>query len=126
MTEDDIINSQAFKAINVLVDQKAEDLKGYMVSLQDKVDRMFRKHEYQPYVTTRIHAENPSHREDRDFALPAHVHEVKELQFYLDTILRLDNEISDLFRFKCRLTGDWDFTKGDMTEMIAVFGEKIS
>lgn len=125
MTEDDVIKSEAFRAINLLIDQKADELKGYMNSLQDKVERMFRKHEYQPYVTTRIHAENPSRREDRDVSLPAHVHEVKELQIYLDTILRLDKEISELFRFKCRLTGDWDFTKGDMSDMIHVFGKEI-
>lgn len=124
MTEDDVAKSPVFKAINLMIDQKAAELKGYMLGLQDRVERAFRKHEYPPTVRTRIHCENP--RNNGDYMdMPAHVHEIKELQYYLDTIQRLEKEVNDLQRFKCRLTGDWDFTKGDLSDMIAVFGETI-
>lgn len=65
------------------------------------------------------------HQETTAMEMAAHVHEIKELQYYLDTIQRLEKEVNDLQRFKCRLTGDWDFTKGDLSDMIAVFGETI-
>lgn len=124
MTEDDIVKSQAFKAINLQIDNQATELKGLMLGLQGKMSTLFREQKYPPHVRTRIHCENP--RNNGEYVeLPAHPHEVKEMQWYLDEIARLEKSIGDLQRLKCRLTGDWDFTKGDTTEMEAVFGEKI-
>ncbi|HEY9656878.1 MAG TPA: hypothetical protein V6C65_00335 [Allocoleopsis sp.] len=124
MTENDVINSQAFKVINYLIDQKADELKGYMIGFQDRVKIMFRDHEYAPMVRTRIYEEDPKNG-GRNFQLPAPCLEFKDLQHYLDTIQRLESEINGLQTFKCRLTGDWDFTKGDTSDMEAIFGEKI-
>lgn len=124
MTEQDVINSQAFKALNLLIDQKAAELRGYMNGFKMRVDSMYEKPEYAAFIRVRIYDEAPK-TQGVEVPLPVHTHQLKDLQNYLDTIVRLETEIGDLQRFKCRLTGDWDFTKGDTTEMEAVFGEKI-
>lgn len=124
MTEQDIVDSQAFKVINLMIDQKADELERYMLGLKDRTEILFREQKYPPAVRTRIHCENPRNN-GAYTALPAHPHEVKDLQHYLDTIAALEKEINELQKMKCRLTGDWDFTNGDTSDMEAVFGEKI-
>lgn len=124
MTEEDVFNSQAFKAINVLIDQKAAELNGYILGFRTRVNELYDKPEWQPYVRTRIHGEDPINC-GRETPLAAHPHQLNDLQFYLDTIKRLDKEINDLQRFKCSLSGDWDFCKGNLSDMKAVFGEVI-
>lgn len=124
MTEQDVINSQAFKVINLLIDQKAEELRAYMLSFQDRVNRAFEPQKYGAVVRTRIYCENP--RDNREYTeLPAQPHEFKDMSYSLGQIQSLEREINDLQKLKCRLTGDWDFCQGDFSDMIAVFGEKI-
>lgn len=125
MKIEDVINSQAFRAINLLIDQKAAELKSYMLGLQTRVSDMFTKPEYPAYVSVRTYEEHQHLKIPKEFPTPIHAHQVKDLQFYLDTIQRLDKEINELFRFKCALLGDWDYTKGNLSEMKAVFGEVI-
>lgn len=124
MKTEDVINSQAFKAINLLIDQKAAELKGYMDGFRVRVNELYDRPEYPAYVRTRIYEESPC-TQGRETPLPIHPHQMKDLQFYLDTVQRLDREINELQQFKCRLTGDWDFCKGTLTDMKAVFGETI-
>lgn len=124
MTEDDVVKSQAFRAINLQIDQMAIELRAMMEGLQSKMSTLFREHKYPPSVRTRIHCEAP--RTNGEYVpLPAQVEEIKDLQYYIDEIQRLNKSIGDLQRLKCRLTGDWDFTNGNLSDMIHVFGEKI-
>lgn len=124
MKIEDVIQSQAFRAINLLIDQKAAELKGYMDGFRVRVNDLYDKPEYPAYVRVRIYEEDPRNS-GRESPLPVHPHHIKDLRFYLDTIERLDREINDLQRFKCSLSGDWDFTKGNLSDMKAVFGELI-
>lgn len=124
MNIEDVIQSQAFQAINLLIDQKAAELKGYMDGFRMRVNDLYDKPEYPAYVRTRIYEESPK-SSGREIPLPVHPHQFKDLQFYLDTVQRLDREINELQQFKCRLTGDWDFCKGNLSDMKAVFGEVI-
>lgn len=124
MKIEDVIQSQAFKALNLLIDQKAAELKGYMDGFRMRVNEMYDRPEYPAHVRTRIYEESPK-TSGRETPLPVHPHQFKDLQFYLDTVQRLDREINELQRFKCSLTGDWDFCKGNLSDMKAVFGELI-
>lgn len=120
MGTDDIINGQAFKAINYLIDQKALDLKLSMLSLQDRVDIAFKPKQYPGRVKIRIHEE--TEKGDEYFDLPARLDEIDDLQSIINRIRQLSTEINSLQQYKCRLTGDWDYTKGNNTDAVAVFG----
>lgn len=124
MTEDDVVNSQAFKVINLQIDQKVAELRAYMLSFQDRVNCAFAPKKYGANIRTRIHCENP--KEGGTYTdLPAAPHEFKDMEYSFNKIKSLSEEIGELQRLKCSLTGDWDFCKGNLSDMIAVFGETI-
>ena len=125
MTEQDVVDSQAFKVINYMIDKKVGELNAWMLTFQDRVNITFNKDtNYGPYIRTRIHCEDPRNN-GRNHPLPAHAHQFKDFDYMLAEIKRLETDIGDLQRLKCELTGDWDFCHGDLSAMKAVFGEVI-
>lgn len=126
MTKEDIINSQAFKVINHMIDQKVLELKNAMLELKFRVELAFDagRNQYPTYVSSRIYEESPQ-TQGVDEILPANFQQLTSVQYHLTQIFKLKNEINELQQFKCRLTGDWDFCNGNLSDMKAVFGEII-
>lgn len=111
-----IINGEAFRAINFLIDQKAQELAGWMRSIKSRVSNP-----HQGYVRVRTYQE-VRNREKQEFNLPMHPAELRDIGTAINEVARLDREINDLQLFKLRLLNDYDFTHGDDTIQREVLG----
>ncbi len=135
-----IIDSQAFKAINLLIDQQAEGLRAVTFAFKMRVEGMFEPQPHgipEPHIETRVsdevectdiveHVWPPSLQRSHfrpHVKLAVDLLQLKQIQWYLDEADRLERSIEELQRYKLRLLNEYDFTKGDTTEQIAVFGE---
>ncbi|SRR6266446_3772302 len=119
MTEQEIINSEAFRAINLLIDKKAEELESWIENFKDRVDRAFMK---KGYVNTRVSSESKSRGRKE---LGAEIYAIKELFDIIEYIQKDEVVISELQRLKLRLLNDYDFTHGDDTEQRKVFQNEL-
>jgi glycosyltransferase involved in cell wall biosynthesis len=114
-----ICNSQVFKALNLLIDGKVEQLKWTMERIADPT-RFTTKYGGEASIANRVAEEEGGRTE---MPLPFQVQELKQIRRLIDDAERLDREVNDLQQFKLRLIGDWDFTRDDLREQIAVFGQ---
>ncbi len=118
-TAAEIVTSDAFRAINLLIDEKAKELLMWLDHCRVGVGRAFDA----PYKTAlgiRVSYEGSDRlREERD--LPCDLHALKLAVSSVETADKLMGEIGDLQRFKLRLLNDYDFTHGDASEQLAVF-----
>lgn len=113
--EDEIVGSEAFRAINLLIDEKAADLAVWMTSFKTKTDATFNSK-----GSVRVRTSREPGEPERD--LPAHPHALlSALDGHLDAIRRISDEINSLQRYKLRLLNDYDFTHGDDAAQKAVF-----
>lgn len=116
---DRIVNSEAFKALNLLIDQRAIELEGSLTWFRERVELALNG-KHQEGVSVRVSYE-PGGRVNK--TLPADPIMLKELGDLLAKIQHLANLIGDLQRFKLRLLNDYDFTSGNDAEQRAVFAD---
>ena len=122
LTDEEIVNSEAFKVLNFMIDEKATQLKGMLLSFKSRVDNIFRESQkFVPTIDTRISYEEGG-RAAGSVVLAAHTHELKDLKWYLDEVAKLEEGINSLQRMKLQLVNDYDFTHGDPTTQKAIFG----
>lgn len=115
-----VVESQAFRAINLLIDQKASELEGWIGSFKERVEQSYKAAPGVPDgISVRVSQEPDGRRLHKLSANPTMLRH--NLGGALDEIARLDREIGDLQRFKLRLLADYDFTHGDDSEQRAVF-----
>ena len=118
-----IVASPVFTAINLLLDQYAGKLLIVTTTLQSRFRHMtapgYPPDGIDPHVRTRVSYET---KDERRVRLPLDLTDVKQLRWHLDECERLDRAINELQRLKLRLLNDYDFTHGDTSEQIAVFG----
>lgn len=126
MTEKDIIDSQVFKALNLLIDQKTEELKYALTEFKDRVDRAYTPSKYGgTRVITRTSYERPRNS-NGDIDLAVNISDLfKSCDYYKNTITFLQQEISDISDLKLRLLNDYDFTHGNNSEQHIVFGTPL-
>jgi len=99
MTEQEIIESSAFKVLNHMIDEKAEYITRYLPFFKDEVNRLFEPEtKYKGYLRTRTHAEGAT-----EIDLPASLHDLKSLVERMGEVLKQAEEINDLQRQKLRL-----------------------
>lgn len=113
---DSIVAGEAFRALNLLIDQKAGELGGWINGIKSAVEHAFTM---PSGVSVRVSYEVDGRREFPLKAEPSLL--VRDLAMYLEEITKLDHEIGELQRFKLRLLNDYDFTHGDDTEQKSVF-----
>jgi len=119
-TDEEILNSQAFKVLNLQIDREVEEVIMWMRHLEGRVDRAFSgESAYPPSIDTRIHAED---RNRGAKPLPAAIHDLKELDYALQRILNGQERVRELQSLKLKLMNDHDFTKGDDSLQQLVFG----
>lgn len=111
-----IVDSDAFKALNVLIDQSAEELAQYLLGFQDRLTDCF-KHPSE--IPVRVSYENEGRVSKPLPADPAAL--LQTFEHMLERIRLLKDRVNDLQRFKLRLLNDYDFTHGDDSEQRAVF-----
>jgi hypothetical protein len=127
MTNEDIVNSQAFKVINQLIDTKAAELKRLGGLLKRRVAEVFSEDAVHCGIRVRCSYEVttaiPSQTETD---LGFDINDMRRLTEIPQEILRLKQEINELMSFKLRLLNDYDFTHGDPSEQIKMFGEAVT
>jgi hypothetical protein len=110
---EDIVNSGAFRAINVLLDQKAVELAQSMHGVRGRLDNIFSPVNFALSV-------NPE--PSKSMTLPADpLALMSDIKLMLERLTSIHHELIDLKRFKLRLLNDPDFTHGDDTEQKMVF-----
>jgi hypothetical protein len=116
-----ILQSESFRALNVFIDNQAKHLVWLHEVLKHRMERILQPSKYgaEPTISTRSAQEDENNDEipllfeSRDFDnIINHMKEIKETE----------SLIGQLVLYKIRLLNDWDFTKGDNSEQIAVFG----
>lgn len=117
MTHDEIVNNQAFKVINLLIDHHISEIRWRLGNLK----KMIEKPEWDEQIATRVSYE-PGGRAGGQIAFGAQLSQLRhavdlpaEIKFHID-------QIAELQRFKLRLLNDYDFTNGDLTTHRQVFG----
>lgn len=115
-----IVESEAFRAINLLIDQKAAALAQAISGFRARVDAVYSSEGKAGVaaVSVRVSCEPGGRTARRLAAEPVFL---KDLAGHLQEIERLDREVGDLQRFKLRLLNDYDFTSGDDSQQRAVF-----
>ena len=118
MTEQEIAQSSAFKAINVLIDEHVAEMRTLMNYVKEQTALAFQQ-QYTPTIDTRTYAEDGANRGAA--ALPAAPKMLEQIQGTLADIASLRAKVSELQRFKLRLLNEYDFTHGDDTTQKKVF-----
>ena len=117
MTEDDIVNSEAFKTINFLIDQKAGRMKNNINSIYFRIDNLRNDIDK---IETRI-----SYEQDHNVEVNTDLIELYEIANQINNIRKYENEIDELMKYKNQLIGDWDTVRDDFTIMKSVFNDTI-
>ncbi len=125
MTEKEIIDSQAFRLLNHMIDQKVDYVTKVIPWIKDEVNRLYDPDygSYKSYIIFRTYEEGNVNQEETTVDLPVSLHELARISDYIQEIIKVDKEIGELQRQKLRLLNDYDFTHGDDTEQKKIFGE---
>ena len=118
-----IVSSDVFRYINLRIDEKAAELKAVLDDLPALVTLIAgpRERPYTPELRTRTSYEKG--KEAVGFIrTPCSVSDLDRISFAIERCRQLEREIRELTRDKLRLLDDYDFTHGDNSEQIAVFG----
>lgn len=113
-----IISSDVFKFINMTIDRKVAELKCHETNVSFAASRIS-SYPRQIAVRTFEESENGS---ARNVELRYAWDQLEQIRNGLNEISKLELEIADLQRSKLRLLNDYDFTHGDNSEQVAVFG----
>lgn len=125
MTEQEIINSQAFKVLNHMIDQKVDYLIKMLPWIKDEVNRLYDPnggYKVKGYVSFRTYEEGQANKEETQVDLLVSLHELARISEYIQEVIKIEKEVGDLQRQKLRLLNDYDFTHGDDTEQKKIFG----
>lgn len=118
MTEEEIINSSAFKVLNHMIDEKADYILRCLPFIKDEVNRLFDPEiKFKGYLRTRTYEEGAT-----EIDLPASLHDLKRISDLINELTSAEQQIGDLQRQKLRLLNDYDFTHGDDSEQKKIFG----
>lgn len=124
MNTQEIIDSQAFRLLNHMIDQKVDYVTKMLPWIKDEMNRLYDPNygSYKGYITFRTYEEGQASGEETQIDLPVSLHQLKNISDYIQEIIQLEKEIGDLQRQKLRLLNDYDFTRGDDSEQKAIFG----
>lgn len=112
-----LIKSPQFQIINHQIDGLIADLK-WNIGVAKRNINSARVSAYASSITTRTYEEGAA-TADIGFDLL----QVERIIDCLAEARNLKNQIGDLQRLKLRLLNDYDFTKGDNSEQLKIFGE---
>lgn len=113
-----IVHSDVFRALNLLIDQKAAVLVTELTFLKRQCDYIFHPQTEKTVLDLRVSYEPEQNTE----TLNADISEIERLPDIVESIYRLEREINELQRFKLKLLNDYDFTHGDDSIQRIVFG----
>lgn len=114
-----ILESEAFRALNQLIDQHLASLKQWEHIIEDQMKRLLSapvKHT----ISIRTYEEIKGY--EKDATTRFQHRDLEQLSDCIASINRDREAIGELLRYKLRLLNDYDFTHGDNTEQLHVFG----
>jgi hypothetical protein len=118
MTNQEIIDSSAFKVLNHMIDTKVSFIESSLPYIKRETDYAFEgDYKYKSYLTTRVHDEGGD-----SVDLPVDLSKLKRIAEIIQDVIRTEEEINELQRQKLRLLNDYDFTHGDDSEQKKIFG----
>lgn len=118
MTNQEIINSPAFKLLNHMIDEKLRYIQTYMPYILVSVQRSFSESGYKTTVCTRTSQEGEVYVD-----LPAGLSALQMVAENIQDLIKVEEEIHELQRQKLRLLNDYDYTRGDDSEQKKIFGD---
>lgn len=119
---DEIVKSQVFVAINLLIDQCRDSLLNWQYAIRGRMIRLTTEpapHGAEPMLYTRVSREEGGRNGHLMLFSP---HDLKELTGFMERARQEEHMIHELMRFKLRLLNDVDFSSGLPFDQIAVFG----
>jgi hypothetical protein len=115
-----IVESQAFVALNVLIQRKVVHLKWLHEVIENMMQQLLKQDsKYPPSVNTLTSYENKNFGE---ILLKFFDKDMERLRDMIDEAVQEEKSISELVRYKLRLLNDYDFTHGENEEQLKVFG----
>jgi len=121
LTNEEIINSQAFKILNHMIDTEVENITNLLKSLKDDVEYLFNTTKVNDSIQTRTHEEGRN-----KVTLPvSSLHDLEEtLSYILENIDFSQRTIQNLQVQKLVLLNDWDYTRGDNKIQNKIFSQE--
>ncbi len=118
----DILSSEVFRTINLLIDRKFYSLMASQSSILDKMDRLLNQpNEYRPDIRTRTSAEDRRYGGEQPLLFDNY--ELKQLAEMIADSIKQEEAIRELQREKLKLLNDYDFTHSDPSFQFQVFGK---
>jgi hypothetical protein len=116
-----VLDTPVFRLLNLMIDERLAGIQAHMAMLSEdlSIASSDRPGAYGGRIRTRTHDES---RDGTEVRLQYDIQQLDRVADRIADIKRLQNEIGDLQCQKLRLQNDWDFTKGDPSEQLAVFG----
>jgi len=125
VTEDEIVKSDVFKALNLVIDEEAQMVQSIIAALPGRIEQAFQESKYPSTLDTRVSYESEDGRTRSGLTLAARLNDLEGIGKLIDQAIEGEKKVRELMRFKLRLLNDYDFTHGDASDQIAVFGEKV-
>jgi len=125
MTERDIVESAVFKALNLMIDEEATMVQSIVKAIPGAIQDAYQNSKYPSGIDTRVSYESDDGRTRSGLTLEANLNELERVKNLIDEALTGEKKVRELMRYKLRLLNDYDFTHGDASDQIAVFGEKV-
>ena len=117
-----ILESQAFRAINLMIDQRVAALLRWHKIIEDKMQMILSPpHRGYTGITVRT-AEEHNGQAPKLVGLKFRRGELNELSACFASAEHEERMISELMQFKLRLQNDPDFSSRDNADQLAVFG----
>lgn len=118
MTNQEIIDSSAFKVLNHMIDTKVSFIQSSLPYIKQEMDFVFNgSYTYKSFLSTRTDEEG-----DGIVDLPVDLDKLNRVAQLIQGVIRTEQEINELQRQKLRLLNDFDFTRGDDSEQKKIFG----
>lgn len=124
MENSEIVKSQAFAVINLLIDQKVQTIAYYIDDLKYRVTPPADGGWKYPFsLTTRVSYERVDRDDNGEHVFNINHDSIERMKWVIQEIERERQMVEELTRFKLKLLNDYDFTKGDNELQQKIFGE---
>lgn len=111
MTQEEILDSDVFRLINFIIQERINKLNANLEAFRSGVQSAFEHHTSASLVHYKIHEEKTDPREPLYVLMDCNIEMIKaQVEILMKHTLPMLDEIASLQTMKCRLVGDGDFT----------------
>jgi hypothetical protein len=122
-----LVQTEVFRALNLLIDHHAGNVLRWQAHIKAQMEHALRAdHTHRPGLATRVSYERPNTTSTDSSLLIFEKSILKAIAESIQEAMQSEAMVGELMRFKLRLLNDYDFSHGDASEQIAVFGEPLA